>query len=105
MLTFSQKQRLKWKRTPWKKPAWSKPPKGNIVKIYEHLTNNPTKVSGRAYTAICPFHEEQRPSCALYKDTASAYCFSCNWTGDSIKMVMDIQECDFKESVRIIKSI
>lgn len=42
----------------------------------------------------CPFHEDKNPSMKLFKDGAK--CFSCNWSGDIFKLVMDMDKCDFK---------
>jgi DNA primase len=77
--------------------------KGNIVAIYEKLTNNPVLKTGKTYMGLCPFHEEDTPSLALYPETASAYCFGCSWNGDSIKMVMLLKKCSFQEALDYIK--
>jgi len=79
--------------------------KGNIVTIYESLTGNPTRSGGRARIALCPFHADRNPSFALYEDTATYFCFTCQETGDSINLIMKLRECDFTEAKEIANSI
>lgn len=38
---------------------------------------------------ICPFHAEKTPSFHIYQD--SGYCFSCNWHGDSIDLICELE--------------
>lgn len=43
----------------------------------------------------CMFHGTDRhPSMKVYKDGLK--CFTCGWTGDVFKFVMDYDRCDFK---------
>lgn len=51
---------------------------------------------------ICPFHEDSRPSCKLYYDTNTFYCFSCNTYGDVIKLVEKMKGVTFVEAVRYL---
>lgn len=39
------------------------------------------------YSCLCPFHVEKQPSCKIYEDTDSFYCFGCNEAGDLISFL------------------
>lgn len=73
--------------------AENKPP---ILKVYEMLCENPhMKPSGRAKVCLCPFHEDRKPSFALYEDTNSYYCFTCGEKGDSFDLIEKLLGHDF----------
>lgn len=80
-----------------------------IVEIYEKLVGGKIKRSGRASLVCCPIpshgHEEKHPSCALYPDTNSYFCFSCGAKGDYINFVELTQNVDFKQALEIIKNL
>lgn len=78
------------KTKPEDKPA--------IIECFESVmgTDQRLRRSGRAMMARCPFHGENNPSFAMYEDTNSGYCFTCGWSGDSYKFLMDQLNCDFK---------
>lgn len=77
-----------------------------ILQIYEALSHGEqTKRSGRATLICCPFHGEDTPSCALYEDTNSFFCFACKEAGDYITLVMKMAGVDFKEALSIIERI
>ena len=79
----------------------------NIILLYQRLTGNTvsTRKTGKAVLALCPFHKERNPSFAMYPKTNSYYCFSCSATGDIYKMVMELENVDFKQALEIIKRI
>ncbi|HAP79103.1 MAG TPA: DNA primase, partial [Ruminococcus sp.] len=39
---------------------------------------------GHNYVCACPFHSEKTPSCTVFTDTQSFYCFGCGAGGDVI---------------------
>ena len=43
---------------------------------------------GRYYKTSCPtpHHEDKNPSCAIYPDTNTWYCFGCHASGDSYNL-------------------
>ena len=43
---------------------------------------------GRNYVCSCPFHSEKTPSCTVFTDTQSFYCFGCGAGGDVITFTM-----------------
>jgi hypothetical protein len=52
---------------------------------------------------VCPFHQEKTPSFRLYKNTNTAYCFGCGWSGDTIKYVMETEKVGFIQAVKRLK--
>lgn len=71
--------------------------KPNIVECFESVmgTDQRMKRSGRAILALCPFHGEHNPSFAMYEDTDSYFCFTCEAKGDSYTFLMEILNFDF----------
>ena len=57
---------------------------------------------GRNYVCSCPFHSEKTPSCTVFTDTQSFYCFGCGAGGDVITFVMKAENLDFMEAVRLL---
>ncbi len=57
---------------------------------------------GRNYVCSCPFHSEKTPSCTIFTDTQSFYCFGCGAGGDVITFIMKIENLDFSEAVRLL---
>lgn len=61
-----------------------------------------TKRAGRDNVCLCPFHSEKTPSCHIYSDTQSFYCFGCGAGGDVITFIRLIENLDYMESVRFL---
>lgn len=66
----------------------------------EDIINRPLRRSGRTLSGLCPFHDERRPSFHVYPETNRYWCFGCNQGGDSINVMMLLQDCSFKEAVQ-----
>jgi len=60
------------------------------------------KRSGRNYVCNCPFHSEKSPSCTIFPDTQSFYCFGCGVGGDVIMWIRHIETMEFPEAVRFL---
>ncbi|MCD7846561.1 MAG: DNA primase [Oscillospiraceae bacterium] len=60
------------------------------------------KRSGRLYKCNCPFHSEKTPSCVIYPDNGSFYCFGCGAGGSVITFISKIENLDFAESVKFL---
>lgn len=60
------------------------------------------KRAGRNYKCLCPFHSEKTPSCTVYDDTGSFYCFGCGAGGDVITFIMKIESLDYVEAVKLL---
>lgn len=44
---------------------------------------------------VCPFHDEDSPSCMIYVEQDSWWCFGCGQGGDVLKFYMLLTELDF----------
>lgn len=69
----------------------------NVMSRYVQL-----KHAGRLYKCLCPFHSERTPSCTVYPDTESFYCFGCGAGGDVISFVMRISNLSYIEAVKML---
>ena len=57
---------------------------------------------GRHYVCNCPFHSEKTPSCTIFPDTQSFYCFGCGAGGDVITWIRRIEGLEFPEAVKFL---
>lgn len=60
------------------------------------------KRTGHNLKCLCPFHSEKTPSCTVYTDNGSFYCFGCGAGGDVITFTMKIENLDYIEAVRFL---
>ncbi len=72
----------------------------DIVSAFGMYVN--TKKRGRTYVCACPFHSEKTPSCTIFPDTQSFYCFGCGAGGDVIAFVMRMENLPYMEAVRLL---
>ncbi|MDE5860379.1 MAG: DNA primase [Oscillospiraceae bacterium] len=80
--------------------------------IYELKQNNPIDSvmsgyvnlirHGRNSVCLCPFHSEKSPSCTVYHESESFYCFGCGAGGDVITFIMKIESLDYLEAIRFL---
>jgi len=69
----------------------------NVMGAYVNITRR-----GRNYVCSCPFHSEKTPSCTIFTDTQSFYCFGCGAGGDVITFTMKVENLDFTEAVKLL---
>lgn len=55
---------------------------------------------GRNYMAICPFHDDHRPSLCVNENTQTYRCFVCGEHGDVISFVQKYENISFTEAVK-----
>ena len=60
------------------------------------------KKHGSTSKCLCPFHSEKTPSCTIYSDTQSFYCFGCGAGGDVISFIKRIENLSYIEAVRFL---
>lgn len=60
------------------------------------------KRAGRTAKCLCPFHSEKTPSCTIYPDTESFYCFGCGAGGDVISFTMKIENLSYFEAIKLL---
>lgn len=80
--------------------------------IYQLRLGNPIEDVFSSYTSLkrhgatskclCPFHSEKTPSCTVYNDTQSFYCFGCGAGGDVISFIKRIENLSYIEAVRFL---
>jgi len=65
------------------------------------------KKAGTNYKAVCPFpgHNEKTPSFMVSPAKQLAYCFGCHKWGGALKFIMDVENCEFRESMEILGGI
>ncbi len=67
------------------------------ISKYVHLERK-----GKRYWGCCPFHMEKTPSFAVLEDGQYYICYGCKATGDVIKFIEKIENCDFMDACRIL---
>lgn len=72
----------------------------DIVSVMSSYVN--MKKSSRNFVCLCPFHSEKTPSCHIYTESQSFYCFGCGAGGDVITFIRMIENLDYIESVRFL---
>ena len=72
-------------------------PIDSVVGAYVNLIKR-----GHNYVCSCPFHSEKTPSCTVYNDSQSFYCFGCGAGGDVITFIMKIENLDFREAINFL---
>lgn len=65
---------------------------------WENLLKPVRRHKENHFTALCPFHQEKTAS-FLVKN-GFGYCFGCQWQGDSIKFLMQLENISFIEAVK-----
>ena len=60
------------------------------------------KKRGRTYVLCCPFHSEKTPSCTIYPENQSFYCFGCGVGGDAITFVRKMENVGYFDAIQIL---
>jgi DNA primase len=72
-------------------------PVENLVAEYVVL-----KRIGKSLKGLCPFHSEKTPSFIVSPDKGIAYCFGCHKGGDIFRFLMEIENIDFAEALKLL---
>lgn len=72
-------------------------PIDEVMGSYLHIIRR-----GRNHVCSCPFHSEKTPSCTIFTDTQSFYCFGCGAGGDVITFIMKYENLDFSEAIKLL---
>ncbi|MGI6778645.1 MAG: DNA primase [Acetivibrionales bacterium] len=57
---------------------------------------------GKDYFGLCPFHREKTPSFSVSPTKQMFYCFGCGRGGSVIQFIMDAENIDFIESLKLL---
>jgi DNA primase len=69
----------------------------NLVAEYVVL-----KRIGKSLKGLCPFHSEKTPSFIVSPDKGIAYCFGCHKGGDIFRFLMEVENIDFAEALKLL---
>jgi DNA primase len=72
----------------------------DIVELVSEVTK--VKKGGRAFMAICPFHEEKTPSMSVDRARGLFHCFGCGEGGDVFTFVQKTQGVGFPDALEIL---
>lgn len=75
----------------------SRLPIENLVAEYVSL-----KRVGKSLKGLCPFHSEKTPSFIVSPDKGMAYCFGCHKGGDVFRFLMEIENVEFGEALKLL---
>lgn len=70
-----------------------------VALISEYI---PLKKMGRNFKALCPFHSEKTPSFVVSPERQIWHCFGCNLGGDCFTFLMNYENLEFPEALRIL---
>ena len=71
--------------------------------IVDYISQNVRlKRAGSTFKGLCPFHKEKTPSFSVSQDKQLFYCFGCGKGGTVINYVMQSENLDFVESVKLL---
>lgn len=65
----------------------------DLIRYYGYKVN-------RSFKIPCPFHKDKTPSFHVYEERGK--CFGCSWSGDIIQFVIDQEQVEFLEAVKLI---
>ncbi|MEA2013538.1 MAG: DNA primase [Verrucomicrobiota bacterium] len=73
---------------------------GDILHIIEEYVN--LKKTGSNFKGLCPFHHEKTPSFSVNPEKGFYYCFGCHAKGNIISFIMQIENMEFPDAVRLV---
>src|SRR6201984_799286 len=57
---------------------------------------------GRGYKALCPWHDDSRPSLQVNPERQSFKCWVCDIGGDIVSFVMKMENVEFPEALAML---
>ncbi len=57
---------------------------------------------GRGYKALCPWHDDSRPSLQVNPERQSFKCWVCDIGGDIFSFIMKMEKIDFPEALTML---
>lgn len=73
--------------------------------IYEVMSPHLEKITDRGsyISACCPFHDDNSPSLAIYKDKQRFHCFGCGERGDVIDFVRKLHNVSYPKALKMLE--
>lgn len=62
----------------------------------------PLVAKGKSFFGVCPFHDDHSPSMSVSKQKQIYRCFSCGAGGNVFKFIMDYENINFLEAVKLL---
>lgn len=72
-----------------------------LHEIVSHFTR--LEAEGGRLVGHCPFHDETRPSFAVYPKTDTYYCSGCGASGDAIQFLTDKESMTFRQALEALE--
>lgn len=69
----------------------------DVVSAYITVTPN-----GKTFKAVCPFHDDTRPSLQIDRNYQNFRCWACDAHGDAFDFVMKFEKVQFGEALRLL---
>ncbi len=69
----------------------------DLVGSYVQLRRN-----GRNFVALCPWHDDSRPSLQVNPDRQSFKCWVCDYGGDVFSFIMRAENLEFREALELL---
>lgn len=60
------------------------------------------KRAGREYKAICPFHDDTKPSLTISPQKQFYHCFACGASGNTLKFLTERERLEFPDAVEVL---
>lgn len=74
--------------------------KVNVVEIISEVVT--LKKAGSNFKGLCPFHSEKTSSFVVSPERQIWHCFGCGKGGDAFQFLMEYENMDFPEALRIL---
>ncbi|HEC79659.1 MAG TPA: DNA primase, partial [Firmicutes bacterium] len=74
--------------------------KSNIVDVMAEYIR--LQKVGKRYRAICPFHQDTKPSLYIDPEKEMFHCFGCGAGGDVFNFIMLIERLDFMGAMKLL---
>lgn len=74
--------------------------KNDIVDVVSEYVKIEKK--GKDFFGLCPFHKEKTPSFSVVPSKQIFYCFGCGKGGNVIHFIMNAENLDYVESIRLL---
>lgn len=71
----------------------------SLVDMIDELKIRKKRSGGNRYVILCPFHDEDTPSCMVYADEDKFHCFGCQADGDVIDFYQKYLDIEFDEAL------